>query len=297
MTSAVQMSRSRGSWAGLALVLLGAWGGLAPFVGPYFNFGFKPDQTWFYSTGRLYASIVPGGVVLLTGLIVMATRSRWFGGLCAFIAALGGAWFVVGRAVLAAVANSPVKYSVGAPIATTLSRVVLTDLACFSGLGVLIVFCAALSSGRLSIASYKDFLRFGDAATSAAGASGLGGLANVGLGGPSPSYTPYQPTTAAAFDPFEPTAASSFSPAAEQPVVGGQAKFPSQYPTAGEETATQGQNLGSGSGYTETEYGAATNTFTPGQVTYSPGQTKYPPAQEQTNPLTAPTQEQKFPPA
>jgi hypothetical protein len=277
MVSAVPMSRSRGSGSGLALVLLGAWGGLAPFIGPYFHFGFEPDTTWFYSTGRLYASIIPGGVVLLTGLVVMATRSRWFGGLCAVIAALGGAWFVVGQAVLAVVANNTAKYSVGATIGTTLSRVVLTDLACFYGLGVLIVFCAALSSGRLSIGAYRDFLRFGDAATGAAGAAGavgLGGLANVGLASPSPSYTPYQPTTAATFDPFQP-------PAAEQPIVGGQAKFPSQYPSAGEDTQS----------------GAATNTFTPGQVTYSPGQTKYPPAQEQTNPLTAPTQEQKFPPA
>jgi hypothetical protein len=299
MTSAVQMSRSRGSWTGLALVLLGAWGGLAPFIGPYFNFGFEPDKSWFFSTGRLFASIVPGGVVLLMGLIVIATRSRWFGGLCAFIAALGGAWFVVGQAVLTVVANNPTKYSVGTTIGTTLSRVVLTDLACFYGLGVLIVYFAALGSGRLSIAAYKDFVRFGDAATGAAAAGGLGGLANVGLGSPSPSYTPYQPTTAATFDPFQPTAGSSLSPTAAQPVVGGQAKFPSQYPSAGDDATTQGPNVGSGSVSPDTvdQSGAATNTFTQRQGRHSLGQTQYPATQEQTNPQTAPTQEQKLPPA
>jgi hypothetical protein len=36
MNDQVTIRRSRGAVSGVALILLGLWGGLAPFVGPYF---------------------------------------------------------------------------------------------------------------------------------------------------------------------------------------------------------------------------------------------------------------------
>ena len=45
----LQMPRSRGAASGFLLILLGAWGALIPFVGPYFDFAFTPDTEW---TGR-----------------------------------------------------------------------------------------------------------------------------------------------------------------------------------------------------------------------------------------------------
>src|SRR5215469_3727649 len=307
MASAVPMSRSRGSVSGLALVLLGAWGGLAPFVGPYFHLGYEPDQTWQYNLGRLYLVILPGGIALLSGLIILASRSRGLSGLCAVLAALAGLWFALGRTVMifaATTTSDSYVHSLLVPIAHSARGQILTQLVSFLGVGLLIVFFAALALGRTSMGSYRDYLRFGDGtagAVGAVGAVGVGGLANVGLASPSPTYTPYQPTSAASFDPFQPSPAPSYSPPTEQAVVGGQAKFPSQYPSTVEESADPGQHVGSGSSgsaFTETaeKYGAATNTFTPGQVTYAPGQTKYPPTQQQTNPLTAPTEEQKSPP-
>src|SRR5258708_13456205 len=90
MADDVQTPRSRGSLCGLALILLGAWAGLAPFAGPSLRFGFTPDRALAFTSGRLYLSAVPGAVVLLAGLIVAMTRNRSFGGFCAFVAALGG---------------------------------------------------------------------------------------------------------------------------------------------------------------------------------------------------------------
>src|SRR5262245_44482263 len=46
----MQMPRSRGAMSGFLLILLGAWGALIPFVGPYFNFAFTPDQEWFWTS-------------------------------------------------------------------------------------------------------------------------------------------------------------------------------------------------------------------------------------------------------
>lgn len=251
--------------SGLALLLLGAWGGLAPFVGPSFHLGFQPDKTWWFDSGRLYLVIVPGAVVMLCGLIVMVTKSRWLAALSGLLAVLGGLWFVLGRATMLFIGTATtVSYerSASIPIAQSARGAILTDVLLVTGLGALIVFFGALASGRVSIGAYRDFARLGDTA------AGVGLSTSPSYGSASPSYTPYQPTNVSPFPP------------AESPVVGGQAKFPSQYPTAGGDTVAQ----------------SGASTFTPGQVTYSPGQTKYPPTQEQTNPLTAPTQEQKTPP-
>src|SRR5260370_31954185 len=94
MADDVRTPRSRGSLCGLALILLGCWAGLAPFAGPSLRFGFTPDRSWEYTSGRLYLSALPGAVVVLAGLIIAVARSRWFGGLCALAAAPRGGWII-----------------------------------------------------------------------------------------------------------------------------------------------------------------------------------------------------------
>lgn len=161
MASGVRTSRTRGGLSGLMLAALGAWGGVAPFIGPSIRFGFTPDQAWHYTPGRLYLSAIPGAVVLLTGIVVLVTRSRWLGGLCAFLAALGGAWFITGSALVTLLpANvSAASASTGHPLAAGAANAVLTSLAFYAGTGALIVFFAALALGRFSVAAYRDHLR------------------------------------------------------------------------------------------------------------------------------------------
>ena len=60
MASVTRIPRSRGGVTGVLLIILGAWGGLVPFVGPYFHYAYTPDKAWAYTSGRLYLSIVPG---------------------------------------------------------------------------------------------------------------------------------------------------------------------------------------------------------------------------------------------
>ena len=99
MNSQVRIRRSRGAVCGVALILLGLWGGLAPFVGPYFHFGFTPDKAWAYTTGRLYLSAVPGGAAVLGGLFMMVTRSRFLAVTGGLLGAVAGAWFVAGSGI------------------------------------------------------------------------------------------------------------------------------------------------------------------------------------------------------
>ncbi len=177
----------------------------------------------------MYASVLPGAVVLLAGLVVLATRTRWFGGFAAVVAAAAGAWFVVGRDVMF-VLNSAASNSVGDPIATSPTRQLLTQVAAFAGVGLLIVFFAALALGRQSIAAYRDHLRYGQNVYQAGTDPGAGlasvGLGAAGIGAASPTYSPFQP---AEFQPTETASAYPSSP--PETFVGGDTQFPSQYPT------------------------------------------------------------------
>ena len=49
----LHMPRSRGAVSGLLLIILGAWGALVPFIGPYFHFAYTPGQPWVWSRHAL----------------------------------------------------------------------------------------------------------------------------------------------------------------------------------------------------------------------------------------------------
>src|SRR5260370_11469156 len=155
----VVIPRSRGAICGLLLILLGLWGGLAPFVGPYLHFGIAPDKAWAYNSGRLYYSIVPGAAVLLGGILVLLTRNRAIGFAGGLLAALGGAWFALGQGLVVDVLKKT-SIVIGAPIGSGFSagggfdagggvavpiRVYLEEVTLFGGLGVLIVLVGALA--------------------------------------------------------------------------------------------------------------------------------------------------------
>jgi hypothetical protein len=161
MAGVARIPRSRGGVSGVLLILIGAWGGLAPFVGPYFRFAYTPDKAWAYTSGRLWLSAVPGAAALLGGLMVLGASHRAVGCFGAFIAALGGAWFIVGGPVIAlAVKNGsitpgvPLTGTLGSLSATT--RVFLEQFAFFTGIGVLILFFGALALGRFTVVGVRD---------------------------------------------------------------------------------------------------------------------------------------------
>ena len=111
----LRMPRSRGAVSGLLLGILGGWGALIPFVGPHFHFAYTPDQDWTWTTARGWLEVFPGLTTMVGGLLLIVTRNRavaMFGG---WLAALGGAWFVVGGQFAPLLRIG----TVGDPIATT----------------------------------------------------------------------------------------------------------------------------------------------------------------------------------
>ena len=154
MAAMLRVPRTRGALSGALLVLLGLWGGLVAFVGPYFHFAYTPGTAWTYTSGRLWLEILPGVATVLGGLILLASRVRPVAMFGAWLAALGGAWFAVGR-VLSPAWNAHGAVALGTPIGGTLHRA-LVELCYFTGLGVIIVFLAAVSIGRLTVIGVRD---------------------------------------------------------------------------------------------------------------------------------------------
>ena len=64
MNGMLRVPRTRGVASGFLLVLLGAWGALIPFIGPYFHFAYTPDTAWTYTVGRSGSRSSPGWLPL-----------------------------------------------------------------------------------------------------------------------------------------------------------------------------------------------------------------------------------------
>lgn len=148
----LEMPRSRGAASGFLLILLGLWGALIPFVGPFFDFAFTPDKEWVWTTARGWLEVLPGAVTVVGGLLLLTSRNRFTAMLGGWLTVLAGAWFVVGRALAGPLALG----DVGTPVAATEAKRVSLELTYFYGLGALIIFLGAIALGRLSVRSARD---------------------------------------------------------------------------------------------------------------------------------------------
>jgi hypothetical protein len=146
----LRMPRSRGAASGFLLIVLGAWGAAAPFVGPYFDFSFGPGQDWTAARGWL--EVLPGAATVLGGLLLLVSGNRATAMLGGWLTVIAGAWFVVGRAFAGPLALG----DVGTPVASSDTQRVWLELSYFYGLGALIVFLGALALGRLSVRTVRD---------------------------------------------------------------------------------------------------------------------------------------------
>ncbi len=143
--------RTRGAMTGLGLVLLGAWGALIPFVGPYFDYAYTPDSTWAWTAARFYLEVLPGAVTLLAGLVLLGTANRAIGSLVSWLAGAAGAWFVVGP-LLAPLWRDGY---LGRPVGDQTS-VSMEQLGMFFGLGAAIMLLAGIALGRFSVVGVRD---------------------------------------------------------------------------------------------------------------------------------------------
>jgi hypothetical protein len=147
----LMMPRSRGGLTGFVVLLLGAWGAVIPFVGPYFNYAYTPNASWTWTSGRFFLQVLPGAVAFFAGAILLVSRHRVIASAAAWLAVAAGAWFVVGP-LLAPLWRT--NY-LGTPVGDT-SSVSVEQIGMFYGLGAAIVLFAAVAIGRFSVIGVRD---------------------------------------------------------------------------------------------------------------------------------------------
>ena len=146
------MPRTRGAVTGLLLILLGAWGALAPFIGPLIKWAYTTDPAWTWTAAKGWLEVFPGVAAAVGGLVLLVSGNRataMFGG---WLAVLAGAWFVVGR-TFASTLNIA---DVGQPAATTDLKRALLEVTYFTGLGALIVFLGGAALARVAVRHARD---------------------------------------------------------------------------------------------------------------------------------------------
>lgn len=88
---------------GFLLLLVGAWAGIVPFVGPIFGYNATGGGKWLWNLTHALLWLAPGAVAVLVGLAMMVRAGRVGAGLSralplwgGFLAACCGAWLVIG---------------------------------------------------------------------------------------------------------------------------------------------------------------------------------------------------------
>jgi hypothetical protein len=155
MVGMLRVPRTRGALSGFALVLLGAWGALIPFIGPYFHYAYTPDTAWAYTSGRLWLEILPGVAAVLGGLILLGSALRPTAMFGAGLAAAAGAWFALGT-LFQPLGPGSGWFTAGAPVGSSTLLRVMEQIGFFTGLGVAILFVGGVALGRLSVVGLID---------------------------------------------------------------------------------------------------------------------------------------------
>jgi hypothetical protein len=163
MTGILRVPRTRGVASGVLLILLGFWGALAPFVGPYFHFAYTPDTAWAFTAGRFWLEILPGTVTVIGGLVLLVSAFRPAAMVGAILAAAAGTWFALGSLIAPLwTGYGPVgPYAIpaalypGTPVGGPI-HIVAERLAFFTGLGLVIVAISSVAFGRLTVVGARE---------------------------------------------------------------------------------------------------------------------------------------------
>lgn len=138
--------------AGVIAVLVSAWGGIVPYVGPLFSFSADGTGSWHWNLAHAVLALIPGAAGVLLGLFVIAeSRGITVGKGRLTLATAGtllmicGAWFAVGPLAWPVIANTGTYFS-----ASTHLRLLEYELGYSIGVGLVLVVCGAFVDGWAS---------------------------------------------------------------------------------------------------------------------------------------------------
>jgi len=147
------------AFIGLLAIVAGAWGALAGYIGPYFDFRPVAHDTWVASLQNGLLHLLPGAVAVAAGfmLLVMGPARRTVRGgaflLPALLLLASGAWFVIGP-IAWPVFESSSPFVVGVTSTRNLLNVACASFA--PGLVLVMLGGMALKAGMVPGVAVED---------------------------------------------------------------------------------------------------------------------------------------------
>jgi hypothetical protein len=138
--------------AGVIALLVSAWGGIIPYVGPVFNYSADGSASWHWNLAHTVLALVPGALGVLLGLFVIAEsrgitvgRGRMSLAMAGTLLMICGAWFAIGFLAWPVISDAGPYF-----VATTHLRVLADQVGYGIGVGLILVFCGAYVVGWAS---------------------------------------------------------------------------------------------------------------------------------------------------
>jgi hypothetical protein len=134
---------------GFVALVVSAWGGIVPFVGPTFGFSADGAASWHWQLSHVVLGLIPGALGCLVGLTLLApanatvTRRRLSLSTAGVIGIASGAWFVIGPLAWPVLVNT---HSYFLTLATPL-RELEYQVGYALGPGLILVMCSAFAVG------------------------------------------------------------------------------------------------------------------------------------------------------
>ena len=150
--SRVQLGRIGLGTAGVVAVLVSAWGGIVPYVGPAFNYVGDGSGSWHWNLAHSVLALLPGTLGVLLGLFVIAEsrgitvgRGRLSLAMAGTLLMICGAWFAIGPLAWPVIADSGPYF-----VVTSHLRLLADEVGYSIGVGLVLVVCGAFVDGWAS---------------------------------------------------------------------------------------------------------------------------------------------------
>ena len=133
---------------GFIALIVSAWGGIVPFVGPTFGFSADGAASWHWDLSHVVLALIPGALGCLAALTFLApanatvTRRRLSLSTAGVIGIASGAWFVIGPLAWPVLVNTHSYFVAATPL-----RALEYQVGYALGPGLILVMCSAFAMG------------------------------------------------------------------------------------------------------------------------------------------------------
>ncbi len=148
----VRLGRIGLGTAGVIAMLVSAWGGIVPYVGPLFSYSGDGSGSWRWNLAHAVLALVPGALGVVLGLFVLAEsrgitvgKGRLSLATAGTLLMLCGAWFALGPLAWPVLSSRGTYF-----VASTHLRVLADEVGYSIGVGLVLVICGAFVDGWAS---------------------------------------------------------------------------------------------------------------------------------------------------